>query len=391
MALAIVMVVVAPLVTFVMWSRIQGPWAARATARLGMIVASQLSAILVAGLVVNDKFQLYGSWNDLLGRTNGASTIIQAAGDAGVPGGRGDSSQGNVSTTPPFTRWGDEWVTTLAGTHSKLLGDVYVWLPPQYNDPAYQHYDFPVVELFQGTPGTPRAWFATLGAATELESQVTTGKAMPFVLVAPDINLLGGRHNADCSNIPNGPQLATFLTDDVRQLITARFRVTANRAGWGVMGYSEGGYCAAKLLVQYPQDYTAGVAMSADNYASGDLLNKKANKVALLHNNVLWLVQHQKPAPIALLMAASAQDGNTLKEASADQHAAHAPTSIEILEKLQGKHNPGVWKSWLPEAFAFLSGHLAGPVRTGDVPSPTAPTKPALPPTTATKPENPVV
>jgi enterochelin esterase-like enzyme len=384
MALAITMVLTAPLATFLLWPHIKGPWAARAMARLGLIIACQLSAILVAGLLVNNKFQLYGSWNDLLGRDGGAGMIVQAG---GVSGGKGDVAHGDVAVNQTFTRWGDTYQTTLAGPRSKLAGDVYVWLPPQYGEAAYQHYDFPVVELFQGTPGTVRGWFKTLGVATELEHLIASGASAPFVLVAPDINLLGGRHNADCSNIPNGPQVATWLTQDVRQMIIANFRVTAGRDGWGAMGYSEGGFCAAKLLVQYPQDYVAGVGLSADTFPSGDLLFKKnVSKAAQQKNNVLWLLQHQKPVNVSLLMAASAEDGATLKEAYALLHAARSPMTVEILEKLHGKHNAGVWESWFPGAFQFLTGHLVGPVAIGpsaSTPQPTkSPTKLSTEPTT---------
>jgi enterochelin esterase-like enzyme len=61
-----------------------------------------------------------------------------------------------------------------------------------------------------------------------------------------------GRHDPDCSNIPNGPQVATWLTTDVRNLVQTSFRTSTDRDAWGLMGYSEGGLCASKLALQYP-------------------------------------------------------------------------------------------------------------------------------------------
>jgi hypothetical protein len=366
MAVAIGLLIGAPLATFLLWTRVRGPRPLRTTARMGMILTCQLAAILVAGLVVNAKFGLYGSWSDLLGRTGDAGVIVPTtAQQPQALGGHGLNVSSERDGRVRFTHSGDKLVTTLDGQRSHLAGEVYVWLPPQYDEPAYAHMDFPVIELFQGTPGTADAWFAGLRVDKFVGSLLATDHSKPFILVAPDINLIKG-HDAACSNIPRGPQVATWLVNDVRTMMTDNFRVESNRAGWATMGFSEGGYCAEKLPLQYPGMFRASVALSGYDYADGDLL-PKAGKNALRANDPYLLIKRPIYMPLTFLLAATAQDGTTLPEAYDMQRLAQdershdgSLVSIEVLAKKLGKHNTAVWREWLPDAFSFLNEELTG-------------------------------
>lgn len=368
MAVAIGLLIAAPLATCLLWTRVRGPRAMRTGARVGMILTCQLAAILVAGLVVNGKYALYGSWDDLLGRTGNAGVIVAA--NAPQPqglGGRGYTVSHEQVGHQPFTHAGDTLTTTLDGARSHLAGQVYVWLPPQYDEPAYAHTDFPVIELFQGTPGAPDAWFAGLRVDQFLAARLAGGHAKPYILVAPDINLVRG-HDAACSNIPHGPQVATWLTEDVRTMMSGNFRVERNRGGWAAMGYSEGGYCAEKLPLQYPGMFRAGVALSGYDYADGDLLPAAGGKAALRANDPYLLVQRPIYYQIGFLLAATAQDGTTLPEAYTMQRLALATENkddslvdVSVLAKQLGKHNSAIWRGWLPDAFTFLDSQLTGP------------------------------
>jgi len=75
------------------------------------------------------------------------------------------------------------------------------------------------------------------------------------------------------------------------------------------MGYSEGGLCASKLALQYPDEYTAAVSMSGDDHPDGDLL--RPGTAAYNANSPLWLLQHRHAPPVALLLTGTLQDGST--------------------------------------------------------------------------------
>ncbi|MBW8804768.1 MAG: hypothetical protein AUG49_04950 [Catenulispora sp. 13_1_20CM_3_70_7] len=374
---AIFLAVAAPLGTYLLWNRMRGPRPVRAVSRLAMIGVSQVMAVLLCGIIVNNYYGLYASWDDLLGDTGSPGVIIhddkvaheQATGAAADHRDHDGDAQGGRGTLAPrvqppgptqkFEKYGDDALaTSFTGPKSGLGGqnDVMVWLPPQYNDPAYANTDFPVVMLFPGYPGSPQTWFGQMAGQKELATLVRQKASTPFVLVAVNISPVKGV-NTDCTDIPNGPQVATYIADDVRTMIERSFRVTTDRSGWGMMGYSEGGLCAGKLLVQYPQDFSAAVQMSGDVHPGG-YVSRHGPEFAD-QNSTLWILQNRKPAlPIALLAAASAEDahGSVLAEALALQTA--APDVVDVLKKDYGSHNTAVWKQWLPQAYSWLSQHL---------------------------------
>ena len=75
------------------------------------------------------------------------------------------------------------------------------------------------------------------------------------MLVIPDAN--GGRGiSLQCLNQVNGPQDATFLASDLPGYIARGLRVQQPGSGWGIAGYSEGGFCAANLGLQKARVYS---------------------------------------------------------------------------------------------------------------------------------------
>lgn len=363
LALVITGVVLLPLLTILLWNRIPGPVAVKVGSRLSMILLSQAMAVLLAALWINNTYQLYNSWSDLLG-DDGATGAITAASPATTPtvlSAKGGSRTGALPNAKLFghlTGVQNGYQTTITGPASKVVGSVMVWLPPQYFQPAYAHARFPVVQLLSGTPGTPQTWLQGMQAPMYLTRQIQEHEAHPFVLVSASINV-DGRHDPDCSNIPGGPQVATWLATDVRELVQSSFRVSADRGGWGLMGYSEGGLCATKLALQYSDEYAAAVSISGDDHPDGDLL--KPGTAAWNQNAPIWLLEHRPPADVSLLLTGTEQDSDIAGEAAAMSAAAKSPTTVETLISARGGHNMGVWKSVEPQSFAWLSQRLEAP------------------------------
>jgi enterochelin esterase-like enzyme len=366
-ALVIVGVVVLPVLTLVFWNRIPGPKSLKFGSRLGLILLSQAMAVLLAALWINNSYQLYYSWSDLMG-DNGATGAIEAAapqptgkGMIDVTGGAHNGALPNAKLFSPMGDVPSGYQTTITGPRSKVYGSVMVWLPPQYFEPAYAHSQFPVVELFPGTPGTPQTWLGPMESTVVMNRLTGANEAHPFVLVAASINV-DGHHDPDCSNIPHGPQVATWLTSDVRDLVLSSFRTSPDRQAWGMMGYSEGGLCASKLALQYPDKYAAAVSISGDDHPDGDLL--KPGTAAYNQNAPLWLLQHRRPAGVSILLTGTRQDSDVAQEAAAMAAAAKAPTVVDTLISQRGGHNIGVWKSVEPQSFTWLSQHLEAPKTT---------------------------
>lgn len=360
---AFLLVVAAPVATHLLWGRVRGPRPIRFATRLSMIGFCQAAAVLLCFLVVNNHYGFYSSWDDLMGKDGGPGVITHQAPTLAAEHGGAPDPAPRQRPAGPSQRFEPVGNGSLAASFRGPLSglssrnDVYVWLPPQYNDPAYANAAFPVVMLFPGFPGTPQTWFGAMSGQDALLKQLRADprNTTPFVLAAVNINMEKGV-NTNCTDIPGGPQVASFIAEDVRPMLERSFRVMTDRRGWGLMGYSEGGLCAGKLLVQYPQYFSAAVQMSGDVRPDG-VVSRYGQDVAD-HNSTLWLFQHRKPAQqVALLAAASQEDGNTL--AQAQELAQAAPDSVYVLRSSFGAHNLNVWRGWLPQAYTWLSQQMA--------------------------------
>jgi enterochelin esterase-like enzyme len=153
---------------------------------------------------------------------------------------------------------------TITGARTHLGRTVYIFLPPQYFQKAYANYRFPAIELFTGYPGEPQDWINVMGITSTLDTLVRDNLAKPAVLVMPDTE--GQlRQDLECLNLSNsglltpaahllpngGIQDSTYLAEDVPDYVSRTIRVQPPGAGWGLAGYSEGGYCAANLAIRY--------------------------------------------------------------------------------------------------------------------------------------------
>jgi enterochelin esterase-like enzyme len=151
----------------------------------------------------------------------------------------------------------------VAGKLSHITRSVYIYLPPQYFEFQYKNYKFPVIELIHGQPGEPQDWINVVGVQVTLDNLVNEGRAKPAVLVMPDANG-GNTISLQCLNQVGGPQDLTYLAHDVPDAISHLLRVQRPGPGWGVAGYSEGGFCAANMALRFR--YRFGAAASLSGY-----------------------------------------------------------------------------------------------------------------------------
>jgi hypothetical protein len=123
-------------------------------------------------------------------------------------------------------------------------GTTYVYLPAGYAQQAAAGARYPVVYLIHGYPGGPRNWMINGAAPQTLEALQAGGYAAPMILVSVDA--VGPSRGTDwaCLNTAGGPQLETYLTDQVIGFIDARFATVPGRTGRAIGGMSSGAFCA---------------------------------------------------------------------------------------------------------------------------------------------------
>ncbi|MFD4655408.1 alpha/beta hydrolase [Kitasatospora sp. NPDC058444] len=361
--LTVILVPVSITVALLFWGKVGGPQPVRYLTRIVMIMFCQVTAVLMVFVMVNNANLIYGNWDDLLGTGNHVRAVpVVAPVDptaAATPGQSGDAAKEPPKVKQSFGGVNDPLVpndvqkTELKGQVSGVDGEVLVWLPPQYNDPAFKDKKFPVVELIPGYPGSSSTWYGTLKVSEQLKPLMQQGKVAPFILVSPRTKLLNNQ-DAGCTDIPGKINADAWVTRDVPQMVLDNFRADPSADRWAIAGYSAGAHCAAKLSLSHPNRYRAAIAMSGynDPAQEPDSLVGKDAKLREANNPVNILKTAAQPPKVALLVSGSKGDG--FEDGEAIRAAAKAPTTVQV-EEGSGPHTTEQWKKMVPSAFQWLT------------------------------------
>jgi hypothetical protein len=354
----------APAALLLLWSRLRGPAALRIAQRVGLVLVCQLSAVLLAAVVVNDQFELYASWSDLTGGDQSAAAlagVTHAAGGAGSPTHVRSEGKPVGSGTQVMSE-------DVTGPRSGVHARVWVVLPPGYPSAAKAGGGYPLVEFLPGYPGVPNTWLHAMHLADQIDRLVSSGAVRPFVAVLP-VMTVEPPLDTECTNVPGGPAVATWLGQDVPNVVYHQLKIRPPAQGWGVIGYSTGGFCATKLALQYPQVFHAAVSLSgyyvpfADPSTGGIFRN---NPVLRRDNSPIWLVANGHQPAVDILAVSSPQDPSSWPATKAFVAAVRRPVSLDTLVLPSGGHNTGVWTAVLPQTLGWLLHHV-------DRPAPRAP------------------
>jgi len=264
----------------------------RAVVRVLAAVVAFLVAFWVGVLGVNKYFDYYPTWGAAVADLTGPGPAVAQISDSSLLSGKGGKAVVSMPVDVTLAmREGYTVQVLLKGAQSHINRDGYIYLPPQYFQPAYKSYKFPVIELIHGQPGAPQDWINVAGVTATLDTLVDKGLAKPVVLVMPDANG-GERVSLQCLNVPNGPQdmtyLATDVPNDVASLLSGHVQPPGD--AWGIAGYSEGGYCAANMALHNYNTYGYAGVMSGyfapmnDVLADGRVVNPFPTGAARLAN-----------------------------------------------------------------------------------------------------------
>jgi hypothetical protein len=344
-----------PLVALYVWRRVPGPPVLQAVERLSLFALAQGFAVLLAFLAINDQYLFFTSWQDLLGAPPGPGLITATGGLHLVgPSGAVTVYRGKSQRTAD----GGQLITeSVLGARSGITDQVLVHLPPGYST---THRSYPVVELLQGWHSPPQSWVHSLKVLDAMATQERSGALGPVIAVMPNINVARNR-DLECTDVPRGPQAETWLTTDIRDLVLSQFRALPSARSWGLMGYSTGGYCAAKFVLHQPQWYGSAVVMGGYFEAVQDSTtgNLWGGSQALRDlNSPLWLVTHRPPPAIDLLAFTSRYDKESYPSTMRFLAAARAPMQTFSLVAPRGGHNLKALSVALPEILVWLGGHL---------------------------------
>lgn len=315
LAAALVAVVATAALLGTCWSRVS------ALARAGLILAAVLSVGAAVGLQLNRMTEAYPP----------ATTAAEPEGAAGSR----------------------VLAVTVAGRASGLTMPMYVYLPAAYDSGTTR---FPVIEALHGYPGSPRSWLRKLNAQAVLDREIAAGRMAPTVVLFP-YQTPNQLLDTECTNLRGGPRAETFLTVDVPAFARGHYRVRTDRAGWGLTGYSAGGFCAINLGLRHPVQYAAAAGLSG--YAEPGIAIGDGSEHTT--NNPCWRLTHLPQPASALWLGFAADDRVSSRESRLMAAEIHAPLAVTTAVVAAGGHSSAVWQQMEPPAFDWLSAHLARP------------------------------
>jgi len=354
-----VLAVVCFAATVWLWPRLSGRNWLALLGRVGMLLASQLLTLAAIGLVANNWGGFYSSWGDLLGTDQGGQVSITNG--AGI----------SVLSTKPVPLMlsnasgggGTIQQVTINGATTRMSEPAYVYLPPQYNQPAYANKTFPVILVFTGYPGTAENLITRMKYPTVAAQAIYQKQLQPTVMVLMRPSVAMPR-DTECVNVPGGPQAETFFDKDLHQAMASRYRVATSGAGWGVIGDSTGGYCALKLSMRDPSAFSAAASLSgyykaAEDDTTGNLFG--GSQELRNQNNLMWRLKNMPPPPVSVLVASSKQGEYDYRATEQFIAAVKGPMTVSSLILPSGGHNFETWNRETPLALRWLGSHLQVP------------------------------
>ena len=250
----------------------------------------------------------------------------------------------------------------LAGAQSGISRKGFVYLPPQYFEPAYAQTRFPVVELLHGDPGAATGWVYALNVPGVMDREINAGKLGPMIIVMP--STFSGSHGQDCLDAPGGQLDGTYLATDVPADIVRDFRALPPGPNWAIGGLSDGGFCAANLALQHRGTYGAVASMDGFYSAYSDLavMDKifGAGSPSIRANDPSTLVLDvNQSLPRFWIMSGSGNMTDT-KAAQYFRQLVTAREPIEYVVVIRGKHTPPAWRVALPSLLEWTWHTISG-------------------------------
>ena len=236
-----------------------------------------------------------------------------------------------------------------------------------------------MIELIHGQPGEPRDWISVVGVTRTFGHLLADKRARAAVLVMPDANG-GDKLSLQCLDQAGGPQDLTYLAVDLPGQLARTLRVRRPGPGWGVAGYSEGGFCSANMALRFPGRYGAAGVLSGyfapfgnRLSASGPLVSPFGDSISRREQNTPSDELQALPAATAIprfWLGAGAADGQAVADAEAfRQELLPRQANVPLELTPGGGHTMTTWRAESPLMLSWMTPRLARPQEAAEVSS----------------------
>ncbi|MEV0276843.1 alpha/beta hydrolase-fold protein [Streptomyces sp. NPDC050610] len=359
--LAVIAAVVLFALTIWLWPRLSKRSIPSVFARVGMLLATQITMIAALGLFANYSFGFYASWADLFGqeqepgvvvdhdnKASGKTVQVVGTQQVSVPRGSVPRVAGRIDKV------------NVQGPQSKIASPAFVYLPPEYFQTQYAKRQFPASVVLTGYPGTAEALIKGLHYPQTAHKLSKEGKMQPTILVMMRPTVAPPR-DTECMDIPHGPQTETFFTKDLRKALSDQYRIGTKGANWGIIGDSTGGYCALKFAMRHPEAYGTGAALSGYYKAPIDATTGSlfgGSKKLANENNLLWRLKHKGMPKANLLVTSSKRGEHNYKDTLKFIDGVKQPARVSSMTLDSGGHNFNTWRREIPGVLQWLGSRL---------------------------------
>jgi enterochelin esterase-like enzyme len=328
-----------------------------------------IPAMLFGVAAVNKYYGYYQTWGAAVSDLSGQGVSSVPLVPRGVSSQRLTAILAKVTGGKTAARLGETVRFTVAGDRSHIVRTAYVYLPPQYFQAAYRSRRFPAIELINGYPGQPQDWINVAGIVASYQTLLRDHKVAPVALVMPDPN--GSRHvSLQCLNVARGPQDATYLAQDVPGYLSRVLRLQPSGRAWGVVGYSEGGYCAANLALLYPGLYGNAGVLSGYFTPGWDRLGNPPRWMNPFHDDVRLRRMNTPPDRVTALSLAVRIPRFWLGAGSSDHPDVVAAQNFQRLLLTRqpnvvldvehgGGHTMATWQALIPPLLEWMTPLIA--------------------------------
>jgi enterochelin esterase-like enzyme len=328
-----------------------------------------IPAMLFGMATVNKYYDYYQSWGAVAADFGGQGLNTVPSVPGGITSQRLTAILDKVTSTRTAASDGETVRLVVTGARTRISRAVYVYLPPQYFQAAYQRHRFPVAELVSGYPGGPLDWINVMGTIQAYQTLLRDGAAQPVALVMPDPN--GARQiSLQCLNVVHGPQDATYLAQDLPDYLSRALRLDPPGRTWAIAGYSEGGYCAANLALLYPGRYGFAGVLSGYFQPLDDRLGSPSRLVdpfgrSLRLRRLNTPLRRVAALPFSVVipqfwLGAGSSDRADVTAARNFQRLLLPRQPNVTLDLVQGgAHTMPTWRALVPPLLSWLTGRLA--------------------------------
>ena len=305
--------------------------------RISTLVLVNLLVITSIGVALNNYGQFYSSWNELLGQKEKAPLIVDSP---NIKVSSADLSKGK------FTKSGSVTIRRIVrGDISGITAEVYFSLPPSFvkaiRSGLKPRNDYPIFTFLSGYPGYETAWIKGMKVVEREDDLVRRGKIPEVISVFPQVNV-AGQFDAECMNINGGPQVESWLTNDVVSFTNQWLGLT-NRA-WNIVGYSTGGWCATMLSLRHPVQFSTAASIAGYYRPAPAKQVTPEGRARLMSEYDIYRTMRDSKPPVALYVVNST--GDRPSHASTNEFLKEARKYINVTEVvLNGAgHNFNAWK-----------------------------------------------